>query len=142
MYAYDTFSRVEFYYEKTNYLMAASIIAATLNIALNYILIPHLGYIAAAYTTLFCYMSYAIFHYICMNRICKKYLRGVRIYSTKNLMFLTFVFLLVGFIFLLTYYNIFLRYSAIVILLISIMLKRKAITNYLKLILQIKKKPN
>ena len=37
-------------------------IAAAMNIGLNYLLIPRFGYIAAAYTTLFGYLFLLVFH--------------------------------------------------------------------------------
>lgn len=72
VFAYNIFSNVEFYYEKTKFIMFASLISAVTNIVLNYIFIPMFGYYAAGYTTLFCYAVYAAFHYGFMRRICKK----------------------------------------------------------------------
>ena len=56
---YSLVSKVEFYYEKTKNVAAITVIASGLNIALNYLLIPKFGYVAAAYTTLICYMVMA-----------------------------------------------------------------------------------
>ena len=56
------FINVEFFYEKNGLLSISSIIVAVLNVILNYIAIPRLGYIAAAYTTLICYLLHMIFH--------------------------------------------------------------------------------
>ena len=41
-----------FYYKKSGFIAFASIVAAAINIILNYILIPRFGFVAAAYTTL------------------------------------------------------------------------------------------
>ena len=59
---YSLVSKVEFYYEKTKNIAAITVIASGLNIALNYLFIPKFGYVAAAYTTLICYMVMAGFH--------------------------------------------------------------------------------
>ena len=72
MFLYPIFSNIEFYYDKTKYIMVASSVGAVLNIALNYLLIPVFGYYAAGYTTLFCYIVYAFAHYIFAKGICKK----------------------------------------------------------------------
>jgi len=44
-------------------------LAAALNVVLNYIFIPRYGYIAAAYTTLATYLLYFIFHYFLAKKI-------------------------------------------------------------------------
>ena len=59
----------QFYYEKTQFLMAASMAAAGANVVLNFIFIRLFGYIAAGYTTLACYMLYSVGHYIVSKRI-------------------------------------------------------------------------
>lgn len=61
-YLYTLFINVEFYFEKTKYSMIVSVLGAILNIFLNYLLIPKFGYIAAGYTTLVCYILFAIGH--------------------------------------------------------------------------------
>ena len=71
MFSYDLFAKFEFYYEKTNLIMIASITGAVLNVMLNYIFIKIYGYYAAAYTTLICYIIYSVSHYIFMTKICK-----------------------------------------------------------------------
>ncbi len=53
------------FYEKRTYIISInSIIAAIINIILNYIYIPKYGYIAASYTTLFSYIVLFLLHYI------------------------------------------------------------------------------
>lgn len=42
--------------------MFVSVLGAILNVFLNYILIPKFGYIAAGYTTLVCYILFAVGH--------------------------------------------------------------------------------
>ena len=68
---YSFFGNIEFYYEKTKLVMYASIIVAVCNVLLNWIFIPVFGFVAAGYTTLLCYISFAAVHYIFMSRICK-----------------------------------------------------------------------
>ena len=52
-----------YYYKKTQYIAPGTIFIAILNIVLNYIFINKYGYIAAAYTTLVCYVLYFLYHY-------------------------------------------------------------------------------
>lgn len=60
---------VEYFYKKTNYIAFGSVMAAALNIVLNYFCIPKYGYIAAAYTTLITYFLYYVFHYLLAKKI-------------------------------------------------------------------------
>lgn len=69
---YSFFTNVEFYFEENKFIMFASIIAAALNVVLNFIFINMFGYIAAGYTTLFCYIVYSLAQYIFMCHVCKK----------------------------------------------------------------------
>ena len=117
-------------------IMIASVVAALMNILLNYIFIPRYGYVAAGYTTLFCYIVYAVCHYLFMRKICNDYIDGTQIYSVKKLLLLTAAFLAVGFVFMLTYNYIILRYVLILGICITVSIKRKIIWENLKMILQ------
>lgn len=66
---YTLCANVEIYYEKRVFMSCATMIAAGMNVLLNYLLIPVFGYIACAYTTVFCYLIYGIAHYEFMCRI-------------------------------------------------------------------------
>lgn len=127
MFAYDLFAKFQFYYEKTKFIMLASVIAAVLNIALNYIFINIFGYCAAGYTTLFCYIASTVGHYLVMRQVCKKYIGGEEVYSTKVLLLLSISFILVGFIFLFTYKLPLIRYMIIIALCVLAVLERKQI---------------
>ena len=70
---------VEYYYEQTRYIAAGSILAALINILLNYILLKRYGYIAAAYTTLVAYALYFAFHYSIYYKICSERLFSNRV---------------------------------------------------------------
>lgn len=71
VFLYGIISYPEFYYEKTWFLMVASVAAAILNVALNYVFIQMFGYVAAAYTTLVCYIVYSVGHQVISSRILK-----------------------------------------------------------------------
>lgn len=68
MFLYNLFATIEYYHEETKAVMFASLVGAVLNIALNYVLLPSFGFVAAGYTTLACYVFYAIGHYLLMKR--------------------------------------------------------------------------
>lgn len=55
----NMYSNLLIYHKKTNYIMYSSIIAAIVNLILNYICINTFGYMAAAYTTLIAYIVLA-----------------------------------------------------------------------------------
>lgn len=138
-FAYNFFAVFEFYYEKTKYITVATLIGAVVNIILNYFGIELFGYYAAGYTTLLCYIIFAVFHYIFMQKICRDYLDGEYPYSTKKLLLISGVFMAVGFGFLALYNNIIVRYIVIAGLLVVAIIFRKKIINFVKQMIQIKK---
>ena len=139
MFSYDFFARFEFYYEKTVFVMLASITGALLNIGLNYVFIGLYGYQAAAYTTLVCYLVYVALHYWNMSRICKKEFPGVKVYSLKRLVIFYSVFLLIGFSLMATYNYQIVRYSILAVVLIAAAIKHKLIIEKLQVIFKLRK---
>ena len=134
-FAYSFFAVFEFYYEKTRYIAIATASGAVLNILLNYIFIKLFGYCAAGYTTLACFIIFAVYHFHFMRKICKKALGGEYPYSTRILLIITGVFVLLGFALLFTYYNAVIRYVFIALLCVVIIIKRKTIIVMAKKIL-------
>lgn len=134
---YDMFANFEFYYEKTKYMSIATVSGAALNIVLNYIFIKIFGYYAAGYTTLFCYVCYAIFHYIIMRYLCLK--GKEQPYSLKFLLSCSAVFVAIGALVLSTYNNMLLRYTLMASLIIFIILKRKTLYQQLQTIIAARK---
>ncbi len=138
MFAYSFFAVFEFYYEKTKYIAIATVSGAVLNIVLNYIFIKLFGYCAAGYTTLACFIIFAVYHFHFMRKICKKEMGEVSPYSTRILLIITGIFMVLGFALLFTYYNVFVRYVFIVLLFIVVIIKRKTILKMAKKILDIR----
>ena len=68
IFMYTMYVYIEHYYKKTVYITKNTLIAAGLNVILNFILIPKYGYVAAAYTTLASYFVAFILH----SRYAKK----------------------------------------------------------------------
>lgn len=66
---YTLFVNVEQFYRKTAGMAAASVLAALINVALNALFIPRIGYLAAAYTTLVGYVCLLLMHMYLVRRI-------------------------------------------------------------------------
>lgn len=112
---YIQFTRVEFKYKKTIAIMISSIICAGLNIGLNFWLIPIYGYIAAAYTTLFCYSLYTLFHYVSSYLVLKK-----NIYNWLLYLFIYFIIVFIALVAFVIYKYLILRIVLIIIFTIII----------------------
>ncbi len=133
---YSFFVSFEFYYEKKKYITAATCTGAVFNIILNYIFIDIFGYYAAGYTTLICYIIYAVCHYVFMRKICKDYLNNADPYNLKKTLLISSAFLVIGFLFLFTYNNILLRYGMIIVLIIIAVIKRNLIIDFIKKLIE------
>ncbi|RQD72713.1 MAG: hypothetical protein D5S01_09060, partial [Halanaerobium sp. MSAO_Bac5] len=68
---YTMYVNFAFYHKKTQLIAAATIIAGTINISLNYWLIPIYGFEVAAWTTLFSYATLFALHYLNVRFIIK-----------------------------------------------------------------------
>lgn len=134
MFVFGLFSNVEFYYEKTKGIMIASIIAAMLNVLLNYLFIPIWGYYAAGYTTLASYIVFSLMHYYMYRKIIKGKNAGVFIYDTSTILFISIATLIGMFVLSLTYRNTLIRYALIIFIVII------GIANYKKIVSLIKRK--
>lgn len=138
MYIYQQFINVEFYYEEGKMTAIASIGAAVLNVLLNLIFIPRMGYLAAGYTTLASYIIFAIMHYLFMIRICKKHGQNAKLYDIKALLFILSVFGGVTVIALVTYSHFLARYLILAIALILIVIKRNTIMQIARTLISMK----
>ena len=135
MYTYDLFAKFEFYYEKTKLIATATVIGALVNLILNYIFIKSIGYIAAAYTTLLCYILYSIFHYFAMVRTCNEKLNGEKPYNFKILLAISLTFAILGFSLMIFYNSFIVRYIFIALTLFICIIYRKKIIKLIKEIL-------
>ncbi len=62
VFMYTLYVNIEHYYKRTIYITINTLIAAGINIILNFIFIPYFGYVAAAYTTLISYIISFVLH--------------------------------------------------------------------------------
>lgn len=123
---------IEFYFSKTNSVMITSLIGAVVNIVLNWIFIPKLGYLAAGYTTLVSYILIMIFHYFFGKKISISNF-GKSVFNDKEYFGIIIGCVLISIALLITYkYNI-LRYVIIAVI------SAVSIINYKKIIKIFKK---
>ena len=125
---------IEFYFEENKFITIASSIGAVMNIILNWCLIPVFGYFAAGYTTLFCYIMFAIAHYGFMRVVCRKYLDGARVYDGKAILIISSVAVILSFGMMLLYNYWVIRYGLIIIVMAVLFYKRKSLLGILKAI--------
>lgn len=117
-FCYSFFASVEFYYSSTKSVMIATTLSAIINIGLNALLLPLLGSIAAALTTLFCDLCLCIFHYIASRKVLKKQGIPDSPFNISHLLFISLFALIIGFVFVLLYDDAKARISAVASILI------------------------
>lgn len=139
IYIYERFAKIAFYYEKTKLIALTTAMSAVLNVILNYIFIPIYGYYAAGYTTLVCYLLFAVLHYVLMRKMCREYLNAQYPYDTKILVKISGIFMVLGFLYVGLYSHMLVRYLFTGVLLIIIFLKREFIINSIRQVLSVKK---
>ncbi len=132
VFLYSLYANFEFYFEKNSYMMVASSVAACLNIWLNMIFIGSHGYMAAAYTTLFCYIAYTLFHYVVMRLIVYKETGLKSIYDDGKIFLLSAGLVALSILFFVLYDHIIIRYLCAFVLLAVLIWKRETILTELK----------
>ena len=85
-YIYSHYINIELHLKNTMFSSIGTVIAAGLNILLNILFVPIFGYVAAAYTTLICYIVLMLMHFIISRLILH-----VKLYSDL-FMFMSLLF--------------------------------------------------
>lgn len=129
---YSIFIIVEMYFEKSIYITIGSMSAAILNLGLNLFFIKKFGYKAAAYTTLFSYITLALFHYAMYKKTCNEKKIKTSIYNFKLMSLIAVLLILLSIVVSFTYNYFLLRYLLIILILLLIALNRKKIIFVLK----------
>ena len=110
----NLYSNIAVYYKKTKYVMYPAIVAAMINLVLNFICIKMFGYMAAAYTTLFSYMVLAGLQYIWSKKVCEEKGNLIsNIYNNKVMFVLAITTAAVSLLAIPVYSNTLLRYLLI-----------------------------
>ena len=126
LFSYNIFSSVEFFYGKTKWITLVSCIGAACNVALNDWLIPIYGYIAAGYTTLFCYMLFAAGHLGLAVILAKKNTVG-RFVNVKKVLFMSVIMICIAGAFAFLYPYDLIRYFVVCFIFTVIFVKRKGL---------------
>ena len=94
MFSFET--GIEYYFKKTHYISIGTMMAAIINVSLNYIFIPRYGYVAAAITTDVSYLFLFVFHFLITKYKMKKPMYGLKFHLVSLAMALgsTFAFLI------------------------------------------------
>ena len=136
---YTVIANVEFFYDQTKYTIFVSMSGAVLNIVLNYFGIKYFGYIAAAYTTLFCYIYFAVVHYIYMSICVRKAIGVRRVFDFRRISLLSAGFLVIGIAMILLYNHSIFRYTVIVAACVLLYLNRKRFTETISQVRSVKR---
>lgn len=134
IFLYSLLSFPQFYFERTKFLMLASIGAAVLNVILNFIFIKPFGFVAAGYTTLICYILYALGHYLVSKRVLKQKMgnKDVALINKKWTLLVSIVLILATLLVNCILPYTILRYGIILILLTVIYWKRQILISKIK----------
>ena len=108
-------------------MTVATVVGAALNVGLNALFIPKFGFIAAGYTTLACYILYALAHYYYMRKVCKQFMGGTKVYNVKIILALGLGLLLCAFAIMLLYETTWIRYGLVAVIGLGLFWKRKTI---------------
>lgn len=122
-FVYSLYVNIEYYNKKLKNIALGTIIAATINIGLNFLFIPIFGYIAAAYTTLIGYIILYLIHYLFVYK-----LGSTSWYDTKFFIKYLIASILLMIIMNVLYNYIYIRYGLIIvacILIIAYIIKNK-----------------
>lgn len=125
----NMYTNVLIYHKKTNFIMISSMVAAGVNVILNFIGIRMFGYMAAAYTTLIAYIILAIMQGIVSSRVHKRVVgdKKAEVYNTKYVYFLAAGTIVVCTMCISLYRYTLIRYGVIISLCFVGFFKRKEI---------------
>lgn len=126
-FVYDLFCSVEFYYSATKYVMIATTVGALLNILLNWIFINMFGFIAAAYTTLICYIVLMLMHFVYMKRVIKDQKIEEKVYDYKMIFGISALLMILVAICMMSYVSNIVRYILLLVLVVLVVIKRQSI---------------
>lgn len=126
--SYFIFSNVEFFYEKTKYIFPITIIGSGINILLNWLLIPKIGYEVAAITTFIGYIIIAVLHYVASVKIAKEHIFNISA-IVSIVLFLIIMCIMAEFLYSV---NFVVRYAFIIIIVavtLYLFVKKKLVYN-------------
>lgn len=117
---FSVFSNIIYYENKPKSVMGAGVAAAIVNMILNLLFIPTLGYFAAGYTTLAAYLLQVAWSYIAMRKVT-----GESVYDMKKLGAIGLIVLVMALLSPLLYPYTWMRGGLLVLILIFTWKKRE-----------------
>lgn len=111
---YTHYVNIELHLKETKFVSMGTIIAAALNVYLNILFIPKYGFVAAAYTTLFCYFVLLLVHFLLTRLLFK-----VHIYRDRFMFVAILITMIIASLLVTLYDKIAIRYIVVVIGFIS-----------------------
>lgn len=130
-FVYDLYASIEFYYGATKYVMVASVTGALANLGLNALFIPQYGFIAAAYTTLVCYVAFAVMHFIFSKKVLRMNTEVSAVYDDYTIGILSLGMIVVGLGVMASYGFFWLRMVLIITMILFCLFKRETIKQVL-----------
>lgn len=124
---YNVYANIEFYHKRSGRIAMATIVSAVINIVLNFLLIPQMGFIGASYTTLAANIVLVAMHYV-GYRACQK----ERVYNDKRIIPLGIACVALCLCCNLLYLNTIVRYCVIGAVAVAVLIKHKAIIGLIK----------
>ena len=124
---YNVFANIEFFYKKSKYITAATVVATVINFVLNYLFIPKYSFIAASYTTLFSYIVLVLMHYIGYRKSSED-----RVYNAKNILIISVLTIVACEICNLLYASVPIRYAIMAVILLVLLIKHKSVIRMVK----------
>ena len=128
-FVYDLYAAVEFYYGATRFVMYASTTGAILNIVLNLIFIPTFGFIAAAYTTLTCYIVFMLTHFLFYKKVISAEKLNEQVYDNNFIFLSLLVISIICLASMATFEHYTIRLFLTSIIVMACFFKRKTIKN-------------
>ena len=132
LFLYSLFADIEFFYERSDLVSFASAVGGITNIILNYVFIRRAGYLAAGYTTLFCYVLYVLLHYKFAKRLLNKSGDDIKPYDLRMIMFISLAFVFMSGMTIVFYETQWIRISLFFFIAFAFVLSRKRILDLLK----------
>ena len=110
----------------------ATILAAIINVILNWIFIPYVGFLAAAYTTLISYLVFEFISFFSYKKISERYKYAEDLFEVKALFFIQLMVLILGLSMMLLYKFWIIRLILIIVGGVVIYFNKNIIINFLK----------
>ena len=132
-YCYNLYCNIEFYYNRTKYVMIASTIGAILNIVLNLIFIRMFGFVAAGYTTMICYLVFMITHFVFMKIVCREENITETIYDNRFIGIFTVLLSIIGLSIQIVYPYMIIRLIILLVIIVITFLNKNRFIDFLNM---------